>query len=604
MIKYLSKFLYIFPSNNLILIPWFIVFISISFIEIFGIGIIGPFIALAMKPSLIQQNYWLNLVYNHSGLNQTRDFIVSLGFLIVILFCVKSVIAWYSNSYLFKFSYLQKEKLIAKLIHGYVEAPYTLYLNKNSSQIIQTVIWQTNLFADNILSTLLTFSSNCINIIAISILLCIISPFAVLALLFIAIPLFLLFNSFKNKMLWWGKELHHASEEMIRGINHALGGFKETRIIGCGPYFEKETVEQARRFAKASIGFYGFRLSPRYIVETILVIFLIGFISISLLLKQDIEQLAATLSIFGIASIRLIPAFTNVTNGLSSLRNSSYALDLLYSDLKELEIQVLNLDSDRLTSLNLGKRYNENHKVHQELNFTKEITLKEVIYRYPNALDNALTGISLTITKGQSIAFIGKSGAGKTTLVDVILGLLTPQEGDIKVDGISIYDNLRSWQNLIGYIPQSIFLIDDTIERNIAFGVPDHLIDHDRLNQAIKAAQLVEVVENLPDGLTTRVGERGVMLSGGQRQRVGIARALYHEREILVLDEATSALDNETEKYVTEAIKSLSGTKTMIMIAHRLTTVEHCDRIYMMEKGQIVKSGSYQEVVLDKQISH
>ncbi|MEM7591327.1 MAG: ATP-binding cassette domain-containing protein, partial [Cyanobacteria bacterium P01_A01_bin.83] len=197
-----------------------------------------------------------------------------------------------------------------------------------------------------------------------------------------------------------------------------------------------------------------------------------------------------------------------------------------------------------------------------------------------------------------SIALIGKSGAGKTTLVDVILGLLQPNSGDIRVDGQSIYNNLRSWQNLIGYIPQSIFLIDDTIERNVAFGVPDHMIDRTRVEKAIRTAQLEELVEQMPQGIKTMVGERGLRLSGGQRQRIGIARALYHEREILVLDEATSALDNETEKLVSEAISSLAGTKTLIIIAHRLTTVENCDRIYMMEKGRIVKSGSYQEVVL------
>ena len=204
-----------------------------------------------------------------------------------------------------------------------------------------------------------------------------------------------------------------------------------------------------------------------------------------------------------------------------------------------------------------------------------------------------------TIKKGESIALIGKSGAGKTTLVDVILGLLQPQQGDIKVDSHSIYCNLRNWQNLVGYIPQSIFLIDDTLEKNIAFGVPQDAIDRPQLYQAIKAAQLEEVVENLPDGLQTIVGERGLLLSGGQRQRVGIARALYHEREILVLDEATAALDNETESLITKAITSLSGTKTMIIIAHRLTTVKHCDRIYLMEKGRIIKSGSYEKVVLE-----
>ena len=230
--------------------------------------------------------------------------------------------------------------------------------------------------------------------------------------------------------------------------------------------------------------------------------------------------------------------------------------------------------------------------------FRDKIELQQISYQYPQAEENALDCLDLKINKGESIALIGKSGAGKTTLVDVILGLLIPQHGDIKVDNQSIYSDISVWQNLIGYIPQSIFLLDDSIEKNIAFGTPEHLIDRPKLQQAIKAAQLEELIERLPQGTKTIVGERGVLLSGGQRQRIGIARALYHEREILVLDEATAALDNETESLVTEAIKSLANSKTMIIIAHRLTTVEHCDRIYELERGRIVRSGSYQEVVL------
>ncbi|HEY9848473.1 MAG TPA: ABC transporter ATP-binding protein [Leptolyngbyaceae cyanobacterium] len=589
MVKYFSKFLYVFPSNKIILIPWGLAFIFVSFIEVGGIGIIGPFIALASNPDLIHQNYWLNLAYTQLGFTEKNKFIVLFGCLIVIVFCIKSLITWYNNARVFKFSYIQKEKLIARLMHGYLEAPYTLYLSKNSAQIIQNISGQTALFANTILSTLLTSASNTINIIFISILLCIVSPFAVLSLLFIITPLVLVFNLFKEKMNFWGKELYQADQEIIRCINHGLGGFKETRIIGCGQYYEKETIIQARRYAKASIGFYIFKFSPRFIVETLLIAFLIGFISISLLFNQNIQELTSTLSIFALASIRLIPAFTNLANGLSILRNSSYSLNQLYSDLKELETIEHESASESITHSNSRDR---------KIDFTNEIILDEVTYCYPNASRKALDGISLTIPKGKSIALIGKSGAGKTTLVDVILGLLKPNLGDIKVDNKSIYENVRSWQNIIGYIPQSIFLMDDTIERNIAFGVPDNLIDPDRLNKAIEAAQLEEVIENLPQGVKTRVGERGVMLSGGQRQRVGIARALYHEREILVLDEATSALDNETEALVTEAIKSLSGTKTMIIIAHRLTTVEHCDRIYLMDKGKIVESGSYAEVVL------
>jgi ABC-type bacteriocin/lantibiotic exporter with double-glycine peptidase domain len=232
--------------------------------------------------------------------------------------------------------------------------------------------------------------------------------------------------------------------------------------------------------------------------------------------------------------------------------------------------------------------------------FQQKLVIQNLGYTYPSSQKPAIEQINLTLQKGESIALIGKSGSGKTTLVDVILGLLEPQQGDILVDGISVYDNLRAWQNLVGYIPQSIFLTDESIEQNIAFGIPELEIDPDRLAQAIHSAQLEELIQQLPQGVKTLVGERGVRLSGGQRQRIGIARALYHEREILVLDEATSALDNETEKLVTESIQSLAGQKTMIIIAHRLSTVEHCDRLYVLEKGHIVRSGTYQEVVLSE----
>lgn len=601
--KFVSRFLYIFPSNATILIPWFVSFVLISLLDVFGIGIVGPFIALASNPSIIQSTLWLSRIYNWIGFVNINRFTAIIGILIIIIFCTKSFISWYVQSHIFKFSYIQREKLIAKLMHAYLEAPYTIHINKNSAQIIQNVLNLTSIFSDRILSTLLTSTSNLVSILAISILLCLVSPFAVLSLFFLIIPTFFLLSSFKSRVKQWGKELHEAEQGVIRNVNHALGGFKETRVIGCGPFFEQETIKQAHRFAEAAIQFYAFQLSPRFIIEALLIIFVIGFTSTSLLLNQNIQQLTSTLGVFALASIRLIPAFTGLVNGINTIRNGSYAFNQLYLDLKELEdTKTANVPEQLHSSMTTQSSIqNLAERVHP---FVKDIVLDAVTYHYPTATSDALSQLSITIPKGQSIALIGRSGAGKTTLVDVLLGLLVPQKGDIRVDGISIYENLRSWQNMIGYIPQSIFLIDDTVERNIAFGVPDHLIDPGRLEKAIRAAQLAEVVENLPEGIRTRVGERGVMLSGGQRQRVGIARALYHEREILVLDEATSALDNETENLVTEAIKSLSGTKTMIIIAHRLTTVEHCDRIYLMEKGQVMQSGSYQEVVLERKMLH
>jgi ABC-type multidrug transport system fused ATPase/permease subunit len=601
MLRYLSKFLYILPANRRSLIILTFLFVSVSLLETFGIGLIGPFINLASEPNIIYQKAWLNWIYTRSGLQGESQFIALIGLAIVILFCVKSYVSWRVQSYVFIFSSKQKVKLTTRLVHAYLFAPYTFYLSKTSSSIIQNVVNETNHFFTS-LSTLLTTASNIIVIFCLAVLLFLTNAIALIVLLFITIPLFWLLNHFKTKVLLWGKELSDSSEEIIRQVNHGLGGIKETRIIGCGLHFEDLIAEQAEIYSNASGEFYSFKLSPRILIETVLIIFLVGFTSVFLIFtQQDIGELASVLSIFALASFRLIPAFTNLANGINQLRSSSYAINKIYSDLKDLEAIKTDRFSDLLAQQNST---NKNSRSDRAITFTKKIVLDQVSYSYPNTTERALENISLTIPKGQSIALIGKSGAGKTTLVDVILGLLIPQAGDILVDDRSVYENLRSWQNLIGYIPQSIYLIDDTIEKNIAFGVPEHLIDRQKLHKAIEAAQLVEVIDALPDGVETMVGERGVRLSGGQRQRVGIARALYHEREILVLDEATAALDNETESLVTEAIKSLSGTKTMIIIAHRLTTVEHCDRIYMMYGGRIVKSGTYQEVVLEQQYLH
>jgi ABC-type multidrug transport system fused ATPase/permease subunit len=601
MLRYLSKFLYILPANRRSLIILTFLFVSVSLLETFGIGLIGPFINLASEPNIIYQKAWLNWIYTRSGLQGESQFIALIGLAIVILFCVKSYVSWRVQSYVFIFSSKQKVKLTTRLVHAYLFAPYTFYLSKTSSSIIQNVVNETNHFFTS-LSTLLTTASNIIVIFCLAVLLFLTNAIALIVLLFITIPLFWLLNHFKTKVLLWGKELSDSSEEIIRQVNHGLGGIKETRIIGCGLHFEDLIAEQAEIYSNASGEFYSFKLSPRILIETVLIIFLVGFTSVFLIFtQQDIGELASVLSIFALASFRLIPAFTNLANGINQLRSSSYAINKIYSDLKDLEAIKTDRFSDLLAQQNST---NKNSRSDRAITFTKKIVLDQVSYSYPNTTERALENISLTIPKGQSIALIGKSGAGKTTLVDVILGLLIPQAGDILVDDRSVYENLRSWQDLIGYIPQSIYLTEDTIEKNIAFGVPEHLIDPHKLHKAIKAAQLAEVIDALPDGVKTMVGERGVRLSGGQRQRVGIARALYHEREILVLDEATAALDNETESLVTEAIKSLSGTKTMIIIAHRLTTVEHCDRIYMLYGGRIVKSGTYKEVVLEQQYLH
>jgi ABC-type multidrug transport system fused ATPase/permease subunit len=420
-----------------------------------------------------------------------------------------------------------------------------------------------------------------------------------IALVLIAVLLLISFgllHPMKDRLTRWNKEGFHAYGEMIRITNHGLGGLKETRIIGCESYFEDQMEEQSKIYAKSNTLASSYGNLPRFVLEPLMMSFLIGFTFLFITLNQDKTQnLTGVLGIFALASVRLLPAFGNLISGINVIRGNSYSLDRLFFDFKELETEKLisNFDSARVSHKLLPKGQ-------QTFQFSDRVILNSLTFQYPNTTRNILEDISLSIRKGESIGLIGKSGAGKTTLVDVILGLFIPQFGDIKVDGVSVYSDLRSWQNMLGYVPQSIFLIDDTLERNIAYGVADHLIDQNKLKKAIAMAQLGKVVEQLPDGVKTIIGERGVLLSGGQRQRVGIARVLYHEREILVFDEATAALDTETEHLITEATKALAGSKTIIIIAHRLSTIEHCDCIYQLEQGRILKSGSYQEVIVGR----
>jgi ABC-type multidrug transport system fused ATPase/permease subunit len=603
MFQFLSRLFYIIRGHRKGLILLVVLLFLLSFMETASVALIGPFIATATDPTFISKTPVLNWVYQQLGFTSTVQFLLVFGLCVIGVFYLKIFTAFNATRYIFTYGFKFQGSLSFRLLHNYLTAPYTFHLKRNTATLIQIVIKDTELFCNGVLMPLLTSISNIFVTSALVILLISTSSMAVLL-----IALFLVFGYFSIQLLkgrlWrWGKDASDSSTEMIRIINHSLGGFKETRIIGCEPYFEQQLQVQTEKMATATSKATTFSTFPRYMVEGLFMTFLIVFtLSFLMLNQEDPQRVTSVLGVFALASFRLMPAVGNLLGTVNGVRYNSYVLDKLYLDLKEqeaLENEIFisqSLSSDQASSVNAAKLRGER----PVLPCLDEILLKEVTYRYPDVEENALNEISLTIKRGQSIGLIGRSGAGKTTLVDVILGLLTPQTGDIQVDGVSIYQDLRAWQNLIGYVPQSIFLTDDTLERNIAFGVPDHLIDANKLQQAIRSVQLSKVVEQLPEGIHTVLGERGVRLSGGQRQRVGIARALYHEREILVLDEATAALDNETESLVSDAIKALGGTKTIIIIAHRLSTIQHCDRIYKMEQGRVVESGSYQEVILEK----
>jgi ABC-type multidrug transport system fused ATPase/permease subunit len=551
--------------------------------------------AVATDPKVVLDNQWTKALYEVLNFNSPNQFLILLGIILIIAFYGKAILAFSIQKYIFEFGFYLRRDLTGRLMRAYLSAPYTFHLTSNSAVLINNAIGETQGFCTGLLMSLLTSVSNAFIVFALVLLLMKTALLATALISIVLLIVFLVFNQLKGRLYIWGMNASDANANIIRTINHGLGGIKETRVIGCESYFLEQLDKHATFYASNVSAAVSFNNLPRFMIEALLMTFLVGFTSLFVLLNKNSENLVSVLGIFALSSIRLMPAASNLLNSLGAIRASTINLDRLYLDLSQLEVSYSQESKD--LSLDFATPNIQKEK----FEFKSEIFLEHVSYHYPNAANNSLQDISLVIKKGESIGLIGKSGAGKTTLVDVILGLLTPQNGDILVDGVSIYTNLRAWQNMLGYVPQSIFLIDDTLERNIAFGVPDELIDYERLTTAVQIAQLSELVESLPKGLKTEVGERGVLLSGGQRQRVGIARAIYHEREILVFDEATAALDNETESFVTESIKALSGIKTMIIIAHRLSTIQHCDRIYEMKGGQIIRSGTYQEVILKEQ---
>jgi ATP-binding cassette subfamily C protein len=382
-----------------------------------------------------------------------------------------------------------------------------------------------------------------------------------------------------------GQQVQSSVKFAGQAVLEGFGSIKEVKLFGREEFFPNRYYFNMMENARANWRSSTINTTPRLFLEVIAVgsvVLIIIFIQAQG--ERDIKTILPTLSLFAVATVRLIPSLSQIVANLQLIRFESPAVDVIYKDMKLLN-QVDSVESSSIQSLQ------------QPLIFKKVIKVCDLRYVYPNSDVRVLHGVSLEIHKGQAVAFVGSSGASKTTLANLILGLLKPSEGYIYTDDQDIFQHLQAWQRNIGYVPQSIYLLDATIRNNVAFGLEKKEIDDSKVCKAIQIAQLEMFIKDLPEGLDTVIGENGIRLSGGQRQRLGIARALYHEPEILVLDEATSSLDGETEKAVNRSIELLSGQKTLIIIAHRLSTIQSCDRIYFMKKGTIVDSGTFLELV-------
>lgn len=551
-----------------------------SFLEIVGIGSIPLFLIFVSSPDRLKKFPFLHDFIQQSGLSGSQLLWVGT-FILAVFFLLKNGFLLFLNYLNANFLFRYKLKLEKKLFGAYLHAPYVFHLSINTSKLVANLNSEIRGIILNVLMPLFKLINFGVLSLCIVSLLLIAEPlisFTIVVILGTTLGLFL--GNIKKRIRNLGRDDQEQRAVMIKWINQSFGGLKDIRILNRESYFQDKFNESIEKAARS--GLYNQTISgvPKPLVETASVFTMLGIIVYLTIHGYALESMVSLLVLFGAAFIRLMPAVQALATNYSFLKYSIHSIHPVYEDLHK-----LNHDENSLTL------------PQDALRFEKSISIQGVNFCYPGSFKNVLNNITFEIKPGDSVAFVGSSGSGKTTLVDILMGLLHPSAGKILVDGLNIHDYAPQWFRNIGYVPQSIYLMDDTIRRNIAMGIVDSEIDENRINEVIEEAQLGNFINELPLGLNSNIGERGVKLSGGQRQRIGIARALYHDPQILVLDEATSALDNITEKFIIDAIERFKGKRTIIMIAHRLSTVKKCDTLYYLRQGEIVSKGSFDELV-------
>lgn len=570
-----KKLSYIFSKRDKYKIALLLcIMVAGSFLELLGVAVFQPFVNIIMTPDSIQENPYLARIYQMFGCSTTESFLTVVALGIIVIYVVKNVYLWVEQNLIMKFTYGMQQKLSTRLLTTYLSEPYTFHLNKNIAELQRSMQEDTGLFTQVLMHTL-QLVAEVVVCIVLGVYLFTVSnsiTVVIVGLLILCVVLFTKITKRFTEQL--GKEAQVYKGKLYQWVNQSLGGVKEVKVLNREEFFVSSYKKYYGLYIKGVRINRLLSITPKYMVEAVCMTGLLIAIIIKLNFGHgELENFIPQLATFAVAAFRLLPSVGRINEHVNNILYAVPSVDLIYGDLKGIE------DYQESKGEEEGK----------EWSFEHGITAKHITYAYPNTDTNVLEDASCVIPKGKTVAFIGSSGAGKTTMADIILGLLAPQRGKILVDDIDVFKNLTMWHHQIGYIPQVIYLSDDTIRNNIAFGIHEDQIDEEAVRTALKKAQLAEFVDTLPDGLDTIVGDRGVRLSGGQRQRIGIARALYHDPEILVLDEATSALDNETETAVMEAIESLQGSKTMIIIAHRLTTIQNADIIYEVGDGKVTE---------------
>ncbi len=549
------------PREKFICVIFVLMMVVNAFMEMIGIGLIMPVIALLSKPELIQQNKYLKMIYDFLSPESNQQFLVILCFLLMGLYLVKNAFTMFLMWCQSKFIYNKASELGTRLYENYIKTDYSFHLNHNPAHLLYN------------LNTVLPG----ITALIVMPLIIIISEIMVVAIitivLFIANPQILIPLTVFGSLIAWGfhtllrkyiynlgvarqKEGKISSQISLQGIKAS----KECKVLNRENSICRQFSHHRSRLNDILASIHVLNQAPRCVVESFVIIIGLSIMLLLLASGRTGGEVTLSFSLFAISFIRLMPSMTRIQYNLNTIRHSHFAFNEVFNDLTELKPE-------------------DKHPDAAPIIFNKHISIENISFSYPASEFPVIADFSLQIPKNAAVAIVGKTGCGKTTLVDIVMGLLKPTSGNITVDDINIFDSLASWQKQIGYVPQFIYLMDDTIEANVAFGIEEAEIDHARVKQCLETAQVWDFVESLPNRLKTIVGDDGIRLSGGQRQRIGIARALYHDPDILILDEATSSLDNETEKAFIDAINTLKGKMTIVMIAHRLTTVENCDEI-------------------------
>lgn len=545
-----------------------LVIILTTFVELVGVTIVLPLVELIMNPDIINEGGLLGKIYYFCGFKSVNYYILFIAISFIVIYFVKNIFIIVSYDFQHKFTFLNQKLIATRMLRCYMKQNYSFHLMHNSAELIRGINTDVAMMFQAILAILGLVAETLICItLGIFLLLKDAMMTLIVASMLILFVLFFL-KKFKVYLKQIGEEDRGYAMGIVKWLQQSFNGLKATKIMQREEFFLRNFDYQYDKWANLERTYRNLQIMPRPMMESLCIAALMVAIIIKVQMGTDMAAFAGTISVFAIAAFRLLPSFNRITTYISAMAFNSPAFEAVYSELKKIDELHIEEGSSADAAL---------------LPFEKEIELKDISYKYETADDYVLQNINFVIPKNSSVAFVGPSGSGKTTLVDIVLGLLMPASGDILVDGTSVKTHMSVWQKHFGYIPQTIYLMDDTIRNNILYGAD---LDQERLQKAVQEAQLTDFIATLPNGLDTEIGEAGVRLSGGQRQRIGIARALYSNPEILILDEATSALDGETESGVMDAIKLLSGKKTIIIIAHRLSTVAHCDyKIEVANKG-------------------